>query len=88
MAFKWPLIAIFQYKIPVKLRWVPSPQILVGIREQPLGWGKETKTHPGLGLVTMIAGRNMRVMWRTGEVVWMTEDRLVHISNLIKLRKK
>ena len=51
-------------------------------------WGKETKTHPGLGLVTMIAGRNMRVMWRTGEVVWMTEDRLVHISNLIKLRKK
>ena len=49
--------------------------------------GVEMKMYQGLGLVTMIAGRNMRIMWRTGEVVWLTEDRLVHISNLIRLRE-
>ena len=41
----------------------------------------------GLGLITMIADNKMRVVWRTGEILWFEENQLVHISNIVKVRR-
>lgn len=41
----------------------------------------------GLGLITMIADEKMRVIWRTGEILWFEENKLVHISNIIKVQR-
>ena len=49
--------------------------------------GMETEPPRGLGLVTMIADEKMRVIWRNGEILWFPENKLVHISNIVKLRR-
>ena len=49
--------------------------------------GLEPEPPRGLGLVTMIANRKMRVLWRTGEILWFPENKLVHISNIVNLRR-
>ena len=49
--------------------------------------GMEMEPPRGLGLITMIADNKMRVIWRTGEIIWFPENRLVHVSNIIRLRK-